>query len=616
MLYSNHSTDTIVIIGAGPVGMVLAYALSRLNIPCTLFETNQTHETTRFPKMDLTNSRVMDLFRLLGLADTYRNIEGAVSASEKFESIFMTSLSPDGRELGRWSVPSVDEQRAEIRDVNDGSYPAEPGQRCSQIVFEKWMRGLVLKEEAITFWGGWRYISHVEDDDQVQARFVDLAGKEHTVPGRYLVGCDGGRSVVRKNSGLGMVGGTVPARFYLVHFRSAALSNYLTTRKTRFWHAFPANSGFIIDQDGKDTFTAHYPLLPTLSATSPTPSPHEAIHKVLAGCCTDPFKFPIDTILAHSIWQPSFSIANSYISAYGRVLLAGDAAHRSPPHGGYGLNSGLVDAVDLSWRLAALSKGYGGEMLLKAYSIERRPMMMRALCRSYRHLMEHVRLAQLYQKDWEILNEISDKGRRAREETGRYIRQSGPDTTDKGIELDLRYEYSPCVVPDADGSSEDEVTWDVKRYVPSTKPGHRVPHVYLRDGKTSIYDLLGPEWTLIHFVNTIAGDEAKKKAGVLLDVAQRLNFPLKHVTLYDENHARKIWQRDIVLVRPDTHAAWRCNANAFPSTGEAEEILAVVSGRVARPDFKDAEPDSMTKSEEQKFLTVVATLGLKGDGDE
>lgn len=354
----------------------------------------------------------------------------------------------------------------------------------------------------------------------------------------------------------------------------------------------------MIDQDGKDTFTAHYPL--SEGESSSTLDPQEVICRVLGGY-NGSWHITIDEILVHSEWQPNFSIAEEYCTDGGRVFLAGDAAHRSPPHGGYGLNSGIVDAIDLGWRLAAVTKGYGGELLLKAYGIEGRPMMMRALRQSHRHLMEHVGLAELYQKNWAMLDNESEEGKEVRRSLENYLDVSGPETLDRGIELDLRYEHSPCIWPDGSPSRD----WDVKRYCPNTRPGSRGPHVFLRDGVTSIYDLFGPEWTLVQFV---ADYEEDGKARTLLDVAERLEFPVKYVVLRNEEHARKIWERDLVLVRPDTHVAWR--GNESPGLSEAEQVLAVVSGRMLRPGFTEPSTNG------EQLVETVAALAVNEQTDQ
>ena len=206
--YTDMSSP-ILIIGACPVGMLLAYTLSRLNIPSMLIEQSPAHSTTQYPKMDLTNSRSMEILRLLGLADRYRALDGAVSAEEKFDSIFVTSLAPAGKMVGSWRVGSVEDQRRDIGRVNDGSQPVEPGQRCSQIVFESWMRRVILQSNMVRFQGGWEFVGLVKEGDRVTARFVDLQGREHVVTARDLVGCDGGRSTVRRETKIRMVGGQV-----------------------------------------------------------------------------------------------------------------------------------------------------------------------------------------------------------------------------------------------------------------------------------------------------------------------------------------------------------------------------------------------------------------------
>ncbi|CEL00428.1 hypothetical protein ASPCAL00030 [Aspergillus calidoustus] len=592
-----YDTD-VLIVGAGPVGMLLAYQLDRLGTSCLLAERNL--ETTKWPKMDLTNCRSMEILRVLGLADDYRAQVNAVGADANFDSVFVTSLAPEGRLLADWKIPSVNEQREYIRLHNDGTQPAEPGQRCSQIIFEAWLKGIVSEKANVTSKFGWTYVGHIEIDNGAMATFIDRTGASHVVLARYLVGCDGGSSSVRKCARIKMLGGQIPVRFYLVHFRSAELAQKL--KFARFWHAFPVGTGFLIDQDEKDTFTAHYPLPDGMEENL---DPREVVCKMLGGCLGK-WELKIDEVLVHSAWQPSFSVAESYSTDKGRVLLAGDAAHRNPPHGGYGMNSGVVDAIDLGWRLAAVVNGYGGDGLLKAYGDERRPMMIRALQRSHRHVLEHVVLGDIYNQVLASLvgNTSEAEQKQAFALVKNYITTSGPETMDRGIELDLRYDHSPFVYIDG----TPPVPWEVKSYQPSTRPGSRAPHVFLKDGVTSTYDLFGAEWTLIHFCE----DGEDNGVSTLRGTAKEMGFPVKHVALAGEDHVRDIWERDLVLVRPDTHVAWR--ANKAPTTREeAEQILQVVAGKLSFPGHRKSE---VLHQAEQEFLKTAESFTGNGDGDK
>ncbi|KAJ0419861.1 FAD binding domain-containing protein [Aspergillus carlsbadensis] len=539
--------------------------------------------------MDYTNSRSMELLHLLGLADAYRAQPGAVPETVGFESVFVTGFRSKGdgdKVLGSWRVESVAEQKAENRRVNDGTFSVEPGQRCSQVVFEKWMRGVVSGLDGVDFRVGWEYIGHEEvpEEGTVRAFFLDEDGQKQEAAGVYLVGCDGGRSRVREAAGIRMVGGTLPTRFYLVHFRSAQLAQ--SPPFGGFWHAFPIGSGFLINQDDQDTFTAHHLLPPDDPGASESVDPRDIIYKTLGGYA-GPHKITIDSILVHGRWQPSFGIADSYISSGGRVLLAGDAAHWTPPPGGYGMNSGIVDAFDLGWRLAVMVKGYGGPLLLSSYSLERRRSMIRALLRSHRHSMEHVKLGELCAENLEMLKSDTEKGRAIRAKIETFITLSGPDTKDFGLELDLSMAWP----------------WDVNLYAPSTRPGSRAPHVFLKDGGTSVYDLFGKEWTLVQFVNESKEDAAPVDA--LLELAEELRFPVKHVVLRDEDHVRRLWERNLVLVRPDAHVAWR--GNEASDRDEAEQILSVASGRLAVPGHQEP----WNSDDEKQFIKTLAAFGIE-----
>ncbi len=144
---------------------------------------------------------------MLGLADEFRAQDEAVGEEYRFDSIFYTSMGEGGRKLAAWELPSVREGREKIRRINDGSLEAEPGQRCSQIVFERWMKEKCLMEPFVDGRFGVKFLEFQEDENGVTAVVEDQEGKRQTIRSRYLVGCDGGGGTVRKCAEIRMTGG-------------------------------------------------------------------------------------------------------------------------------------------------------------------------------------------------------------------------------------------------------------------------------------------------------------------------------------------------------------------------------------------------------------------------
>ena len=220
-------------------------------------------------------------------------------------------------------------------------------------------------------------------------------------------------------------------------------------------------------------------------------NPEQVPCRVLGGL-GQPYKFGIDEVLVANAWRPNFALADSYVSrgGLGRVLLGGDAAHRNPPHGGYGMNSGVEDALSIVWRLSALHKGFGGRKLLSSYTNERRPNMMIRLERCNVHIGKFTPMIMATMKApiKDIFLEDSANGE-ARSATAKHLDSVGSENIDRGVELDLRYLNSEVIV--TDGSIEP--AFDNLRYTPSTRPGHRAPHVFLRHSNKSIIDFYSQE---------------------------------------------------------------------------------------------------------------------------
>ena len=515
----------VLIVGAGPVGLVLAKELSHHGIRSTLVERNL--DTTRWPKMDITNCRSMELLRRLGLEDGLRQV--GVPAQYSFDVIFATGLA--GREFARWAMPSVDAMRDRIRAHNDGTMPCVPYQRCSQEVFEAWMKRLCEDDPLIDLRSGWRFDTLAQDTAGVTAEITDTTKNEHrTLRARYLVGCDGATSAVRKALDIPLQGRPVPRVARQVHFKSRDLA--ALHAHGQFWHIFFAATGTLISQDEVDTWTVqrYYP-----PDTDPSEIPSEEVVESALGC-----PIAIDRVLVTSVWQGNLLVADRYRA--GRVFLAGDSAHQNIPTGGYGMNTGVGDAVDIGWKLAATLHGWGGPALLASYEVERRPVAVRNVARSDRHANVHVTWRS--QMDRALLEADTPEGAAHRARINAIIQAERGENEDHGIELGYRYDGSPVIVAE----SGDAPPWQPRTYVPTTWPGGRPPSVILEDG-SFLFDRFGRGFTLLDFTDD-------RDASRLVKAAAASGVPLDRVVIRDQQ-ARQLYERNLVLIRPDQHVAWR-----------------------------------------------------------
>ena len=531
----------VLIAGGGPVGMMLARELAWRGIDCMLAERNAT--TTRHPKMDITNGRTMEHFRRLGMIDRIR--AAAVPESQPFDVAWITNMS--GHEVARFSYPNVTEARRIIRYVNDGSQPLEPDMRVSQVVLEPVLKSFLDEDPRVDVRFGWAFVEHEQDDEGVTATLRNSeTGEEEQVRCLYLAGCDGGGSVVRGQLGIGLDGIDSVGTMYMVHFRSEALD--VLQRWGVAWH-YQSIHGTMIAQNDRDIWTIHTPVPPGIDPDSVDP------HQILRTFAGTDFDYEI---LVSNVWTPRLLLAERY--SQGRVFLAGDACHQYVPTGGYGMNTGMGDAVDLGWKLAATLQGWGGPGLLASYEPERHPVGERNRKGSERHVGIRLEIAAAY------LAEDAEypAGEDARKRLGEKIIELGNAENEAlGIEIGYRYDDSPLICHD----SGEPPAYDPIEYQPSTWPGARLPSVFLEDG-LAVFDLLGPGFTLIAF--------GEIDSGSWESAAARSGVPFSIVRL-EEAAVRAVYGRDYLLVRPDQHVCWR--GDSLPE--QPSTILDRVSGHYA-----------------------------------
>jgi 2-polyprenyl-6-methoxyphenol hydroxylase-like FAD-dependent oxidoreductase len=529
----------VLIVGGGPVGMTLACELSRCGIECMLVERNAS--TTRYPKMDITNARSMELFRRLGLVDALRAV--AVPEDNNFDVAWVTSLT--GHELHRFRYPSVNEWRRLIREQNDGSMPGEAPMRVSQVEIEPVLQRVVKALPGVEARWDVAFEELAQDAEGVTAILRAANSAVEQVRCRYLAGCDGGTSRVRHCLGIHLDGQARVMDRYLVHFRSK--SHGVLQHFGIAWH-YQSNKGTLIAQNDNDvwTFQARWPQDVEPDSVDP-----DALLREFAAR-----EFDYELLFA-SAWTPHLLVAESYRK--GRVFLAGDAAHQYIPTGGYGMNTGIGDACDLGWKLAAVLHGFGGAGLLASYDAERRPVGLRNCEASRRHSQVRGEIGKLYGPHLYVSGAGGDI---ARAEAGRRIAAIGNAENESfGIELGYSYQHSNVVVADPGAQVPD----DPLRYVPTTAPGVRLPSVVTNG--TRIFDRLGRWFTLACF--------GVPPSSEIIAATKRQSMPLEVLQLHEPELAT-IYGHGLLLVRPDQHIAWRgCSCE---DSRVADNVVAGVLG--------------------------------------
>jgi len=519
----------VLIAGGGPVGLTMAAELSHYGIASLLVERNAS--TTRHPKMDLTNGRAMDLLRRIGLADAVR--AAGVPFDSNYDIIWTTDLKPGSHELHRFCYPSNRIEYWRRRNQNDGTLTLESPLRVSQILIEPVMKAFAESKPGVEIRFSWKLESFTEDADGIRAIIKHQeTGETQEVRAKYLAACDGGNSTVRAQLGVESEGMLGAAHMYLVHFRSRDYE--LLHQFGQGWH-YQTGWGQIVAQDDIEEWTLHALVPPDEGFESIDP------RKLVIDLMGKDFDFEV--LVANPVTL-NYQVARQY--SVGRAFLVGDAAHQFVPTGGYGMNTGIPEVSNLSWKLAAALHGWGGANLLSSYHDERHPIARISKATSERHLGIRAAIYRLYEQAGDLGGGDAASAAR-RQRMGRDIaRLDNMENEAWGTEQGYRYDASP-VIFDEPGYPP---VFDMLRANPSTWPGRVLPHMFMADGR-AVYDLLGPWFTLLVLEDhdTTGLEAAAKRAGL----------PLAIVHIRDAD-VRRVYEKPLILVRPDQHVAWRGDA--------------------------------------------------------
>jgi 2-polyprenyl-6-methoxyphenol hydroxylase-like FAD-dependent oxidoreductase len=527
------SESDVLIVGAGPVGLTLAIDLAWRGIDVTVVETRAPAAPPE-PKCNHVAARTMEIFRRLGVAEKIRN--AGLPADYPHDISYRTSFT--GQELTRIKIPCR-RDRFTATDGPDCNWPTpEPPHRINQIFLEPILFGHAAAQPRIRIISRTAVEDVVVEDSSASVSLRDLdSGAVRRQNCRYLIGCDGARSVVRKAIGAELSGDAVVQRVQSTYISAPGLIDRQQSAPAWGTGAInPRRSGMVYAIDGRERWLVHNYMKPGEGDFDSVDRDFclRTILGVDAG-----FDYEI---ISKEDWYGRRLIANKFRDRC--AFVAGDAAHIWVPYAGYGMNAGIADAMNLSWLLAAHRNGWAPAAILDAYEAERWPITSQVSRFAMSHAEAEIRRRGAVPDD---IEDAGPQGERAREQVGRLTYEINVQQyACAGLNFGTYYDRSPIIA--YDGAGHPAYTMD--HYTPSTVPGCRTPHLWREDG-SSLYDAMGEGFTLLRFdplVDVEALEMAARARGVPLKI---LDIEKSSAVISDGNA--------LVLSRPDQHVAWRGN---------------------------------------------------------